>query len=147
MLRPRSSSLSISFTARVGSRFARPQEPRARPVGPLFPVATPGATVVLRPAEFRGFGVTVEGAGALGVTPGLRIGGGGPCGIGIVRSPGSTADGPAAAFGAAAFPAWGNESASASAAAISPVGIFLRMACLLEPVGATLGKAVVFQGR
>src|SRR5271157_4842182 len=32
----------------------------------------PGSTVVLKPAELRGFGVIVDGPGALAVTPGLN---------------------------------------------------------------------------
>jgi len=80
MLIPRSISLSISFTALVWSRFARPRDPRTRPVGTLLPVAGPGITVVAKPAELLGSGLMVDGPGTVGVTPGLRMGGGGVCG-------------------------------------------------------------------
>ncbi len=96
MLIPRSISLSISFTALVWSRLARAREPRMRPVGKPLPVAGPGITVVAKPAEFRGSGVMLDGPGALGVTPGLRMGGGGVCGTWITGFPGVPPLAPAA---------------------------------------------------
>src|SRR5213080_3716461 len=127
MLTPRSISLSISFTALDWSRPARPRDPWARPIGTPVPVAGPGTTVVANPAELRGLGVIADGPGTVGVTPGLKIGGGGVCGTGIARIPGFTPAVPPFPLALAALPAWENESDSASPAASSPTIILLRM--------------------
>jgi hypothetical protein len=115
MLIPRSISFCISFTARVWSRLARARDPRAR----LRPVAGPGITVVARPAELLGLGVIADGPGALGATPGLKIGGGG-CGTTIAGAIGRLVT-------PAGSPAEGSESAGARAAASSATSSFPRI--------------------
>src|SRR6266700_2504496 len=85
---PASISLFISFTALDWSRLPRCRDPWTRPIGTLLPVAGPGITVVAKPAESLGLAVIVDGPGALGATPGLKMGGGGVCGTRI--TPGFT---------------------------------------------------------
>ena len=69
-------------------------EPReiARVRGGRKPGAGPGITVVASPAEFRGLGTIAVGPGTTGVTPGLRIGGGGVCGTSMGGKTGVTGE-------------------------------------------------------
>jgi len=140
MLIPRSISLSISFAALDWFRLARCRVLCAWPVRTLLRVAGPGITVVAKPAELRGFGVMLDGPGAPGVTPGLRMGGGGVCGTWITGGAGFALP----LLTPAAWPTWGDESANVNPAKSSP-GMRFRIACLLGSQGTTVGRALVFR--